>query len=127
MPGKRILIVDRQEGMVKQLACLLRNYGCQIICANDAVSAIRTVRRARPDLILVDIGSQGDDGLRVIQRLASMNTTSPTPIIAITSAAPAAATETQMLPGAATFLEMPVHGDELVSSIRQVLGHGAAT
>src|SRR5213594_4756279 len=53
--AKKILIVDDSIVILKTLSMKLKSSGYQVLTAADGATAVSTVRRERPDLILLDI------------------------------------------------------------------------
>jgi DNA-binding response OmpR family regulator len=80
--GKHILVVDDDELMRRSLAYNLEQAGYRASTAAEAESAVRLARRDPPDLILLDIGLPGMDGL---DALRSFRQEADTPIIFVTA------------------------------------------
>jgi hypothetical protein len=70
--GRKILLVEDQDGFRSLLTAFLSRYGALVTeCASISV-AFDSVTRARPDLVITDIGLSDGDGfqlLRVIKKL----------------------------------------------------------
>ena len=66
---RRIVIVDDNVDASQSLATLLRLSGHDVFVACDGPSALQTVRTARPDLIMLDIGLPGMSGYEVAKQL----------------------------------------------------------
>jgi len=80
--AKHILLVDDDELMRRSLAFNLEQGGYRTSAAADAESALRLARRDPADLILLDIGLPGMDGL---DALRSFRQEADTPIIFVTA------------------------------------------
>jgi DNA-binding NarL/FixJ family response regulator len=67
----RILIVDDFEPWRRTLCSLLKEYPAwQVICeASDGLEAIEKSRELQPDLILLDIGLPGLNGIEAAQQI----------------------------------------------------------
>ena len=65
--SKHILVVDDDELMRRSLAFNLEQANYRTSTAADAESALRLARRDPPDLILLDIGLPGMDGLDALR------------------------------------------------------------
>ena len=80
--AKHILVVDDDELMRRSLAFNLEQAGYRASTAADAESALSFARRDPADLILLDIGLPGMDGL---DALRSFRQEADTPIIFVTA------------------------------------------
>jgi DNA-binding response OmpR family regulator len=79
---KHILVVDDDDLMRRSLAFNLEQAGYRASTAADAESALRLARRDPPELILLDIGLPGMDGL---DALRNFRQEADTPIIFVTA------------------------------------------
>ena len=67
--GRRILVVDDNRDSAESLAMLLRLFGNDVRTAQDGRLALEVAAAYRPDVVLLDIGLPGLDGLEVCRRL----------------------------------------------------------
>src|SRR5688500_114520 len=65
----RILIVEDHDDLADALRANLRAEGYQASVASDGRQALATVRADPPDIIVLDIGIPGIDGLALLSRL----------------------------------------------------------
>jgi DNA-binding response OmpR family regulator len=80
--ARHILLVDDDDLMRRSLAFNLEQAGYRTSTAADAESALQLARRDPPDLILLDIGLPGMDGL---DALRDFRQEADTPIIFVTA------------------------------------------
>jgi DNA-binding response OmpR family regulator len=64
-----ILIVEDDEAIMGTLAYNLSRNGFGVSRATNGADALRTARKSRPDLILLDIMLPGESGIRVCERI----------------------------------------------------------
>jgi DNA-binding response OmpR family regulator len=130
-PRLKILIVDDNPVILKTLGMKLRSSGFEVLVAEDGAKAVSTVRREKPDLILLDIcfppdvghgGGVAWDGFLILNWLRRMDEAVNTPIIIITGEDPAKYKQRCLSAGVAEFLTKPVDPDHLLQTIYQVLG-----
>ena len=129
--GKKILIVDDSVIILKTLTTKLRAAGYQVFTAIDGSEAVSTVRRDRPDLILLDINFPPDvshgggvawDGFLIMNWLRRMEEAISTPIIIISSTDPAASKERCAAVGVSGFFKKPLNSEDLLNAISEILG-----
>lgn len=67
--GVRVLVVDDDERICRQMASGLAHAGYQVVTANDGASAITQAEQTPPDIAIVDLEMDGTSGLDVIRAL----------------------------------------------------------
>lgn len=67
--GTRVLIVDDDPASVRLLRATLAGEGCQLESATDGKSALQTIERAPPDVLLLDLVLPDTSGLNLIRTL----------------------------------------------------------
>src|SRR6202011_2252125 len=77
-----VLVVDDEPKIVQLVRDYLENAGFAVITASDGAAAIRSARTGHPDLIVLDLGLPGIDGLDVARSLRREVTV---PIIMLTA------------------------------------------
>src|SRR5690349_16043168 len=126
MPEKKILLIDDDKDVVRALNIRLRSVGYEVVVAGDAMTAISTARKEKPDLIVLDIGLPGGDGFLVMERLKLLYQLALTPVI-IVSARDAVATKQKALEaGASAYFQKPIDTNQFLSAVRGALGAEAS-
>jgi signal transduction histidine kinase/ActR/RegA family two-component response regulator len=69
VPGRRILVVDDNVDSAESLGLLLRLSGHKVHTAYSGRSALEAAQLNRPEIVMLDIGMPGMDGLEVARRL----------------------------------------------------------
>src|SRR5207245_6154373 len=64
-----ILVVDDEPRIVQLVRDYLEHGGFTVLTASDGPAALRTARTSRPDLVVLDLGLPGLDGLDVARSL----------------------------------------------------------
>ncbi|PYM39490.1 MAG: hypothetical protein DME17_00815 [Candidatus Rokuibacteriota bacterium] len=65
----KILVVDDEEQVRSLLVEHFQREGFVVLEAADGEEALQAVRRTRPDLVVLDVGLPGMDGLQVLRRI----------------------------------------------------------
>lgn len=55
MTTNKILIIEDDQDVVRAMAVRLKAHGYDLVVARDAISAISTARKEKPDLIILDL------------------------------------------------------------------------
>lgn len=80
----RILVVDDNVDAAVALSALLKKHGHDVLEVHDGVEALQAYEGFRPEIVLLDIGMPGVNGLDVARRLRQRNRSPRTLIIAVT-------------------------------------------
>lgn len=114
----RILIVEDEEEIADLLAAYVEKAGFEVGRARNVSDAIRDHARLRPDLVLLDIGLPGGDGLEV---LTSIRRRFDTPIIMVTAHDDDVSKLGSLRIGADDYVVKPFNPSEVIERIRAVL------
>lgn len=114
----RIVIVEDDPVIREELALLLENEGYQAVAVTDFFDASRQVLEADPDLILLDLGLPGRDGISLCAKLRK---TSRTPIIFVTSRDSASDELRALSLGGDDYITKPYNIPVLLARIKAVL------
>jgi DNA-binding response OmpR family regulator len=115
---KTILVVDDEPGIVRLVRDYLEHGGFTVLTASDGEAALRAARTIRPDLVVLDLGLPGLDGLDVTRALRREG---PVPIIMLTARADESDKLIGLELGADDYLTKPFSPKELVARVRTVL------
>ena len=85
MIGKKILLVDDDEKMLKLFGDFLLKEGFEVISANNGNDGLRLANEQNPNLIILDVMMPGKDGGEVGRELLENNKTKNIPVIFLTS------------------------------------------
>ena len=130
---RKILVVDDNAVIIKTLSFKLKTSGFDVYTALDGADAVITVRKEKPDLILLDLGFSPDvghggvawDGFLVMNWLRRIAEAKHTPIIVTTAGDPAKYEKLSLEAGAAAFFHKPIDHDALISVIHKTLSEPA--
>ncbi|MBP2306604.1 response regulator [Azospirillum melinis] len=117
----RVLVVDDEPPIRRFLRTSLTAQGYDIVEAEDGTKALEEVRRRSPDLLVLDLGLPGIDGLEVIRRLRGSGATLP--IIVLSSRVDEAGKVEALDLGADDYVTKPFGVEELLARIRTAMRH----
>ena len=113
-----VLVVEDEIEIAHVVRDYLDNAGFEVIVVGDGGSAIASVRSAKPDLLVLDLGLPGRDGLDVAREIRRW---SNTPIVMLTARGDETDRVVGLELGADDYVVKPFSPKELVARIRAVL------
>ena len=114
----KILVVDDELKIARLVRDYLIEAGFDVLTASDGPEAIAVARSAKPDLIVLDIGLPGLDGLDVTRAIRKH---SDTPIVMLTARADETDRIIGLELGADDYVVKPFSPRELVARVKAVL------
>lgn len=118
----KILIVDDEEDIRELIAVnLLREESYQILQAEDGLEALRSAKKDRPDLIILDLMLPQMDGVKVFKELRDNALTARIPVIMLTARGRLEEKIEGLELGADDYLPKPFSPKELMLRVRNLL------
>jgi DNA-binding NtrC family response regulator len=116
---ERILIIDDEVHLRRNLQILLSRAGYTVVTAMDKTEGVQCLQHTRFDVVLTDLVMDGDDRLEILECLA---THAPeTPVIVITGYASAALADEACRRGAYDCIAKPFRFEAIKNAITRVL------
>jgi DNA-binding response OmpR family regulator len=121
---QRILVVEDEMQIARNLRDYLEVAGFEVTVVGDGGAALASARGSRPDLVVLDLGLPGVDGLDVARELRRTTTT---PIVMLTARGEESDKIVGLELGADDYLVKPFSPKELVARVRAVLRRTSGT
>ncbi|MBI3768646.1 MAG: response regulator [Deltaproteobacteria bacterium] len=83
--GAVVLLIEDDPSYRTAAASVLRQHGANVIEASDGFEGLRRARESRPDVIVLDLGLPGMDGLHVLTHLKRDRQLSGVPVVIATA------------------------------------------
>ena len=115
---KTVLVVDDESRIVELARDYLEHAGFAVITATDGPSALTAVRVRRPDILVLDLGLPGMDGLDVARAIRRDSTL---PIIMLTARDDELDRVLGLEIGADDYVTKPFSPRELVARVRAIM------
>ena len=119
----KVLVVDDAPEIVRIVRDYLEHAGFSVVTGSNGLDALRLARTERPDLIVLDLGLPGRDGLDVTRDLRRE---SSVPIVMLTARTDEADKLVGLELGADDYVTKPFSARELVARVRAVLRRAQA-
>ena len=115
----RILLVEDDPDTQELLKTVLRQHGAEVVAVGSVANALAEIQSAKPDVIISDIGMQGQNGYDLIRRVRSLSPEAGghIPAVALTAYAGAVDRRRALLAGFQTHLSKPIEPDDLLAVI----------
>jgi two-component system response regulator MprA len=122
MYGASILVVDDDVAICRMLSRTLTAEGYVVELASDGGAALVALERQLPDLVVLDVGLPGLDGIAVARRTRGKGIA--VPILMLTARDDIADRVAGLDAGADDYLVKPFANDELLARVRALLRRG---
>jgi DNA-binding response OmpR family regulator len=116
--ARRVLVVEDEPKILEVVRDYLVDAGFSVTTASDGPAALDRARAVGPDLVVLDLGLPGLDGIEVARELQRR---SPVPIIMLTARGDEVDRVLGLELGADDYLVKPFSPRELVARVRAVL------
>ncbi len=117
----KVLIVDDEEDIADLLTYNLVREGFAAIAAHDGETALRMIKKEKPNLVLLDLMLPGMNGLDVCKSVRRNPEAARLPIIMLTAKSDEIDKVTGLELGADDYMTKPFGVKELIARIRSIL------
>ena len=118
----RILAVDDSASMRQMVAFTLKSAGFDVVEAPDGAAALDIAKREKFSLVLADVNMPVMDGLTLVKNLRTLPDYKFTPLLMLTTEATPEKKQEGKAAGATGWLVKPFNPDQLITTIKKVLG-----
>lgn len=119
--AKRILIVEDERALARLVQVNLDRHGYETVIAGDGRAGLEEVRRAAPDLIILDVMMPVMDGFEMLRRLKADESTAGIPVMMLTAKADELSILQGWQEGVECYLTKPFDPAELVAFVQRLL------
>jgi putative two-component system response regulator len=118
--GLNVLVVDDEPAILMFLERILVGEGHTVQMATDGQEALQAIAQQPPDVVLLDVGLPGLDGIEVCRRLKSAPATRLLPVILVTGFGDRPHHLEGIKAGADDFIKKPIDVEELLVRVRSL-------
>ena len=117
-----VLVCDDEEVLRALIRAALDGGKHTVVEARNGDEAVEEARRARPDVILLDMMMPGRSGLDVLHEIRSQRELAQTPVVMLTARTQASDRDAAAAAGADRFLAKPFSPLDLVDLVDELVG-----
>ena len=117
----KILIVDDDPKALLLMDAILKPYGYDVVLVNHGRLAIQTVRKEKPDLILLDIMMPELDGYTILNKIRREETNWNIPVIMVTALGLDGNKVFASECGASAYITKPIDSKDLIETVAHFL------
>ena len=122
LKGKKVLLVDDDEEILRSLEATLAETGAEIITAGDGNTGLRKAQEAKPDLMVLDLMMPKRSGFLVLESLKKGKApTDPPRVIVITANTGSRHRVWAQSLGAEAYLQKPFRMDRFLEAAIKLL------
>lgn len=120
--AKKILIVEDEDLISKVLSIRLEGLGYKVVTAYDGEEGLDSVKKEKPDLVLLDIGLPKLDGNTLCELIKTGEATKHIKVIMLTGRRLVGDMETSFSAGADFYVNKPYEWQRLLGHIQKLIG-----
>ena len=126
MDKKKILVIDDEPDILKVTSIRLKKLGYNVLTAVNGKQGLDTIRREKPDLVLLDLVMPFMNGAEVCEQIKNDKVLKHIPIILFTASGSAAMTDEKIKKfGADDYIIKPFEPEEFRGKVEKILAQGA--
>ena len=118
----KILAVDDSASMRQMITFTLKSAGFDVVEASDGVEGVNQARQHKCDLVLSDVNMPNMDGIAMTRELRTLPDYKYTPILMLTTESDLDKKTEGKNAGATGWIVKPFKPDQLLNTIKKVLG-----
>ena len=117
----KILLVDDEKDILEFLSYNLKKSGYNVFTANNGVDALKTARKVKPDLVVLDVMMPKMDGIQVCEEIRSDKLLQDTFVLFLTARSEEYSELAGFGVGADDYVTKPIKPKLLISRIQAIL------
>ncbi len=118
----KILAVDDSTSMRQMVAFTLKGAGHTVFEASDGKQALEVAKKETVDLVLSDVNMPVMDGISLIKNLRTLPNYKFVPMLMLTTESSPEKKQEGKVAGATGWIVKPFNPDQLLATIKKVLG-----
>ena len=114
-----VFVVDDEQLLARAMSLMLRQAGCEATVFNSGPAALESLKRAQPQLVMLDLAMPEMDGIEVLRRIREA--APDVPVVMMSGQGTIRAAVDALKLGASDFLEKPIDQCRLETTLVRTL------
>ena len=124
--GKRVVLVEDELNIAEAIRFLLSREGWRVETLANGSSALKVIRKAMPDLGMLDVMLPGRSGFEILQDLRADPELQALPVLMLTARGQSRDREMAERAGVSRFMTKPFSNAEMLDAVRDLTRGGPA-
>ncbi|MBI5201641.1 MAG: response regulator [Elusimicrobia bacterium] len=122
MAKKSIVLVDDEPIVCETVKITLSSRGYKIKTVEDPSGAIDAIRKAKPDLVILDLYMPNIDGASLCRKLKEDEDLKDIPVLFFSGSSKPVDVMSGLKAGGYDYVAKPIDGEELLAKVEAILG-----
>ncbi|MCR9088531.1 MAG: response regulator [Rhodobacteraceae bacterium] len=117
-----VLLLEDEPNIIEAIRFILSRDGWQVSCHSDGATAVDTVTRLEPDVVVLDVMLPNRNGFDILRDLRAQRATASLPVLMLTAKGQAKDRERAEDLGVSAFMTKPFANAEVIERLRSLVG-----
>ena len=118
--GKHVVLVEDELNIAEAIRFILSNDGWRVETLANGSNAVEVIRKANPDLVLLDVMLPGKSGFEILHDLRADPAFVDLPIMMLTARGQSRDRELAHKAGVSKFMTKPFSNAEMLEAVREL-------
>ncbi|QBF32564.1 response regulator transcription factor [Thalassococcus sp. S3] len=123
--SRKVLLIEDEPNIIEAIRFLLTRDGWQVETHSDGTTAVEAVKRAAPDLVILDVMLPGRSGMEILKDLREIDATRALPVLMLTARGQSRDRDMAEKAGVSRFMTKPFSNTEVLTAVRDLLAQAS--
>lgn len=125
--NRHVLLIEDEPNITEAIRFLLTRDGWRVDAHANGADAVEVIRKARPDLVILDVMLPGRSGIEIIRDLRHSPECRDLPVLMLTARGQARDREMAEKAGVSRFMTKPFSNEEVLDAVRDLYKRATGT
>lgn len=125
MSNRHVLLIEDEPNIIEAIRFLLVREGWRVDTHSDGGDAVEVIRRARPDLVILDMMLPGKSGMDILRELRELADLAALPVLMLTARGQTRDRELAEKAGVSRFMTKPFSNAEVLTAVRDLVAQAS--